>query len=232
MSKEENKELIELLKENNLSEEDYNDIISVIDISFLEDYLYYRKHYNLKTEDYNRIKKNYSKITNPPIDFDFELFVKHNKDRSYQSNMFLMNSLTQLINSVESTEDLEKNFFESKSTLKDLESTKTLTKFRKVVNEFITSGKIPEEKDSLRQNILSDLLSSYREILNATNQINLLSQESTSATHVAKDLWVNYFMGSLTDKEVWETFKWGVAPKSSAIVYSTFQDLVKKYPKT
>jgi len=145
-----------------------------------------------------------------------------------------MNNLTKLIKSVESTEDIEKTFFESKGSLKDIESTKTLTKFRKVVNTFMDNGKIPKENDSLRQNILNDLLGSYKTEFEDKSQIALLSsQESNTAYHFAKDLYCNYLFGvkTITSKQVWEEFKWGVPIKSSQIVHSTFLDLVKRYPK-
>lgn len=233
MSIEENNVEVELnkfLEENKLDLETYNAINKVVDINLLEDYLSYRRIYNLKPEDYKRLRTKYFDITNPPAELDLDLFIRHNKDRSYQSNMFLMNNLTLLIKSIKSSEDLEKTFFEEKP-LDMFESTKSLTKFRKVVKKFMDNGDVPKEQDSFRQNVLSGFLKSYRKELDLTNQVTALSQDSTTATHIAKDLYCTYLFGDLDEKKVWDQFKWGVGVKSSSIVYSGFMDLVKRYPK-
>lgn len=224
-------ELNRFLNQNNLTYAEYNEILDNIELSELEIYLSYRNKYNLKIEDYVRLVDKWDKLTNKNDDFTFDLFIQLNKDRSYQSNLKIMNDITELIKSVESSEDQIKGYYEQNNTFKELKTTSTLTKFRKVIDDFMSNGKIPKEEDSFRQTILEDLLKSIKEIMDQKVTINQLSQESVTAIHSAKDLYCIWRFSDKTPKEVLESYKHGISPKSYSIVVSTFKDLIDRYPK-
>lgn len=102
MSKETNeqKEFETFLAENGITAKDYAEITEVLEIEELEDYLSYRKVYNIKPDDYKRIRSKFNDLTDLPEGFDLDLYIRHQKDRSYQSNMFLMDSLTKVLKNV------------------------------------------------------------------------------------------------------------------------------------
>lgn len=224
-------ELSKFLNQNKLSKEDYDAILVKIEVKELNIFLELREKYNINIDKYVSLTNKWDKVTNKNDSMTFDLFVQLNKDRSYQSNMKMMNDLTGLIKSVENNEDTIKQHYEQNGTFKMLKTTSTLTKFRKVVSEYLEKGKLPEEEDDFKQNIVVDLLNSVRTIMDKQETINLLSQESVTAIHTAKDLYCIWKFGNKLPKQVIESYKLGISPKSYSIVTTTFKDLVDRYPK-